>query len=135
MTGVQTCALPIYCTILVTDNLNGESEIPVTLVVDPSLGLPEVNTQSSPVSVYPNPFTNETNISFHLSASATVSLEIYNTKGEKVISLINHQEKTRGLHRVSWNGKDEKGVKLSEGLYFYRLDAGEKFTGRIVLTH
>ena len=124
-----------YCTILVTDNLNGESQIPVTLVVDPSLGLPEVNTQSCPVSVYPNPFTNETNISFHLSASATVSLEIYNTKGEKVISLIHHQEKARGLHRVSWNGKDEKGVKLSEGLYFYRLDAGEEYSGRIVLTH
>jgi flagellar hook assembly protein FlgD len=51
------------------------------------------------------------------------------------LPVINHQEKARGLHRVSWNGKDEKGVKLSEGLYFYRLDAGEEYSGRIVLTH
>jgi flagellar hook assembly protein FlgD len=84
--------------------------------------------------VYPNPFTHETNISFYLEESSTVSLVIFNTNGEKVASLINHQEKARGLHRIIWDGRDEKGDKLAKGLYIYRLNTGTEFSGRIVLT-
>jgi flagellar hook assembly protein FlgD len=30
-----------------------------------------------------------------------------------------------GKHNVSWDGKNDKGVKVTSGVYFYYFDAGE----------
>jgi len=72
---------------------------------------------------YPNPFNPETIIQFSLVKSSNVTLGVYNIKGQLVRSLVSgfYYE---GLHSVIWNGKDDKGVGVSSGIYFYRLSAG-----------
>jgi flagellar hook assembly protein FlgD len=54
-----------------------------------------------------------------------VALEIYNTKGQKVKSLVNiHQ--SPGQHSVIWNGADENNQPVSSGVYFFTMTAGSK---------
>ena len=67
---------------------------------------------------YPNPFNPSTNISFSLSSTVHVTLNIYNVLGEKVATLIN-ENLFAGEHNVSWNA-----LNLSSGVYIYRLKAG-----------
>jgi len=75
-------------------------------------------------NAYPNPFNPETEISFSLPERAEVSLVIYNILGEKVKTLVNG-EMSAGTHTVSWKGNDEAGNKVSSGIYFYRMQAGD----------
>jgi immune inhibitor A len=69
---------------------------------------------------YPNPFNPQTEIEYHLSRSGSVTLEIFNALGEKVCTLVNQQQE-RGFHQMSWNGTDDQGEPVSNGIYFYRL--------------
>jgi len=50
-------------------------------------------------------------------------LDIYNIKGDKVISLVNSVFSS-GTHNIFWDGKDGKGNILPSGVYLYRLKSG-----------
>jgi len=69
---------------------------------------------------YPNPFNPETNIEFSLMEASRIKLEIFNILGQQVITLVD-DNLTAGTHIYTWNGKDNKGQKVSSGIYFYRL--------------
>lgn len=75
-------------------------------------------------SNYPNPFNPETTISYDLKEPAEVRLNIYNLKGQLVKTLVN-SEQTAGKHNVVFSARDNRGNKLSSGIYFYRLRAGD----------
>ena len=40
------------------------------------------------------------------------------------MSLVN-EYKTPGEYRINWNGKNEKGIPVAGGLYFYSIRSGE----------
>ena len=71
---------------------------------------------------YPNPFNPSTSIEFSLPVAADVELNIFNILGQQVASLINEQQ-TAGNHSIIWNADDSKGIKLSSGIYLYKLKA------------
>jgi len=73
---------------------------------------------------YPNPFNPETTIQFSIAKSGIVTLDIFNIKGQLVCSLVNGYY-SEGTHNVLWNGKDENGMGVSSGIYFYRLYTGD----------
>ena len=78
---------------------------------------------------YPNPFNPETWIPFKLAQKASVSISICDTKGQ-LIRIIALGEQNAGIHVTKdrtayWNGRDSLGEKVSSGLYFYTLQAGE----------
>jgi flagellar hook capping protein FlgD len=73
---------------------------------------------------YPNPFNPETVISYQLSEQADVQLLIYNIKGQLVRELIDNQVDAGG-YKVRWNGKDQYGLPVTSGVYFYKLQAGK----------
>ena len=70
---------------------------------------------------YPNPFNPTTTISYDLKNDSKVKLEIFNIKGQKVITL-EDEEKTVGHHNIVWNGKNSEENSVSSGIYFYKLD-------------
>jgi len=123
------------CSIIVTDNTGSFSEIPVSLTIDAGIGIGEEGSLSevNPVSVCPNPFTHETAISFRLSERSTVSLEIFNINGEKVKTLALNSICDKGIHAFTWDGTDDNQNELSGGIYFYRLNTGKEYAGRIVV--
>ena len=69
---------------------------------------------------YPNPFNPETSIKFSLLHASNLRVDIYNPKGQKVKTLIDGKYKS-GEYSVIWNGKDDSGLNVSSGIYFYRL--------------
>jgi len=75
----------------------------------------------------PNPFNPETTINFNiLDNSGRTKIIIYNTKGQKVKTLVN-EVLPAGAHSVLWDGKDNKGASVSSGIYFYSMyQKGEK---------
>lgn len=73
---------------------------------------------------YPNPFNPTTTIGFTLPHAGEVTLAIYNTEGQLVRHLIAGYY-NRGHHRVMWDAKDDRGVRVASGVYLYTLQAGE----------
>jgi flagellar hook assembly protein FlgD len=35
-----------------------------------------------------------------------------------------------GIHAVVWDGRDDQGTRVANGVYLYRLSAGDTVTGR-----
>ncbi len=70
---------------------------------------------------YPNPFNPTTQIQFNLEKREKVHLEIINILGQKVRSLLNGEEFSEGPYHFVWDGKDDGGVPVSSGTYFYQL--------------
>ncbi len=72
---------------------------------------------------YPNPFNPVTRIRFGLARNEQVRLEVFNTLGQKVRTLVN-REMTAGRYTLEWDGRNDWGRPLSSGVYIYRLTAG-----------
>jgi photosystem II stability/assembly factor-like uncharacterized protein len=68
---------------------------------------------------FPNPFNSTTVISWHLPDDDYVKLNIYNSLGEEVFSIID-EYLPAGAHSISFTSNSE----LPSGLYLYRLQAG-----------
>ncbi len=66
----------------------------------------------------PNPVINSTRIAFNLTEIAKIDLTIYNLKGQIVKKLYSGNT---SKHTVMWDGKDEQGTELNNGVYLYRL--------------
>ncbi len=72
---------------------------------------------------HPNPFNPQTEIAYSLPEGTKVKLEVYNLLGQKVKVLVDEYQNA-GIKKVVWDGRNERGEKVSSGIYFYRLDAG-----------
>lgn len=78
---------------------------------------------------YPNPFNPSTNINFTLAKSGTVSLRVYNTIGQLIMTVVNNKEMLTGSYDYS---VDLSG--FSSGVYFYTLQQDNNFiTKKMVL--
>ncbi len=68
---------------------------------------------------YPNPFNPTTTINYSIRKAGLVKIELYNTLGQKVRTLVN-EAKPAGTYRL-----EVRANELTSGLYFYRLTAGD----------
>ncbi len=78
---------------------------------------------------YPNPFNPSTVISWQLSrklSGSFVTLKVYDILGNEVATLVN-EEQQAGKHSVTFDATNNNLLttnKLSSGIYYYRLTAG-----------
>lgn len=75
--------------------------------------LPEV---FSLLQNYPNPFNPLTTIEFNLLEPSYVTLKVYTTLGQELVTLIDHTLLEEGDQLVDFDGSD-----VASGVYFYRL--------------
>jgi lysophospholipase L1-like esterase len=73
---------------------------------------------------YPNPFNPQTRIRFQLPKAATIRISIYNVLGQEVRRLIDRQMEP-GYHEVQWDGRNETGMQVGSGVFYYRIEAAE----------
>lgn len=71
----------------------------------------------------PNPFKGTTEIQYGLPAECAVNLTVYDLAGREVRALVAEQQPS-GYHLVQWDGRNNAGLAVPGGLYFYRLNAG-----------
>jgi hypothetical protein len=69
---------------------------------------------------YPNPFNPTTTIQFNLNKASNVKVDIFNVEGKLINQIVNNYKKA-GTHKISWDGTNSKGEKVSSGTYFYRI--------------
>ncbi|HPM04365.1 MAG TPA: T9SS type A sorting domain-containing protein, partial [Candidatus Cloacimonas sp.] len=82
---------------------------------------------------YPNPFNPSTTLSYSLAKDAQAKVEIYNLKGQRIVTLFSGVQKS-GNHSLIWNGRDESGRSVASGIYFSRLSvAGKTYERRMLL--
>lgn len=77
------------------------------------------------MSVYPNPCRQDGTISFELAKAAPTQIEVYNLKGQKVRTLLN-SHCSSGKHDLQWDARDERGKRLSSGIYLLKLTTGRE---------
>ncbi len=81
----------------------------------------------------PNPFQVTTAIDFALPTAGFVRLEIYNSAGQLVKTLLK-EPLPAAYHSIRWDGANDAGQPVATGVYFYRLQADSfSQTRRIVL--
>lgn len=78
---------------------------------------------------YPNPFNPETIIKFAVPEYSFVTIKIYDMLGKEVKTLVSDNRQA-GYFDVKWNGKDNKGIKVSSGTYIYRITANSEKSGK-----
>jgi hypothetical protein len=73
---------------------------------------------------YPNPFNPITHIRYSLPSHADVRLIIYDITG-RIIKEYNYRSQKSGMHEIVWDGTNLLEQKVSSGIYFYQLHAGD----------
>jgi hypothetical protein len=82
---------------------------------------------------YPNPFNPETWIVYQLPEKSHITLEVFNSLGQRV-AVLEDGLKDTGTHKIKWNVLNTSGQRLPSGIYICRLKAGGKcFDMKMVL--
>jgi len=101
----------------------GQMTLSDMVILDPSSAIenrPNARVQEYCLAQnYPNPFNSTTQIVYNVPRLAEVNLSVYNTRGEKVATLVN-EVKTAGEYKI-----DFSSTHLSSGIYFYKLTTGD----------
>ncbi len=74
---------------------------------------------------YPNPFNPETSIKFLLAEEQQVQLYIFDASGRLVRTLLEGSF-PKGERKISWNGRDDRGIAVANGVYLYKLIVGQQ---------
>jgi len=105
----------------------GNQTLPVSVSV--LVNIPTSNITSpdefSLMQNWPNPFNSTTRINFNLKTDQIINLEVIDSMGRQVASLIDNKQTEAGQHTISF----EQG-NFSAGVYFYRLQAGSQIAVR-----
>jgi len=85
------------------------------------------------ISNFPNPFSAETTISFHLNENTNIEITIYDIFGKTIAKLIPDRHFESGKNSVTWDSKDDHERVVPPGIYFYQVRAGEIIlTGKMI---
>ena len=83
--------------------------------------------------VFPNPFAGRTTISFRLAHQDDITVSIFDMNG-RLVRTLTDRHYPAGDHSIIWDGTDDNGRSLPQGLYFCSIDSGnEIITKKLVL--
>ncbi len=72
----------------------------------------------------PNPMSRFTQIEYILPETGLVDVSIYDVTGRSIKTLFHGVQKA-GYHKVIWDRRKNDGNRVSNGIYFYKLQAGD----------
>jgi hypothetical protein len=118
----------VYVTGYSQDSVTGYDYCTIKYVQKTSDVKDETSSKEKPAEFglsqnYPNPFNQATKIEFTLAKSGFVTLQIYDTLGRKVRTLVS-EHLSSGYKSMFWDGKNDTGKEVASGIYFYQIKAG-----------
>jgi hypothetical protein len=100
---------------------NGRTQISTQAAYNPVILLGPTDSQTMNIkygmSVYPNPYRDQVNISYTIEKTSTVNLAVYDLKGSLVKVLVNNTEEA-GEKNYKFSAKE---MGLSAGAYLVKL--------------
>ena len=116
------------------DNMGnrGSAELEFQVVESGTLALKDVLN-------YPNPFEDETYLTFELTSDAVATIKIYAVSGKLVRKLCEGCAVPRGNNQFRWDGRDAEGHAVANGVYLYFIEVSDSqgkkdsFIGRAAL--
>jgi len=73
----------------------------------------------------PNPARGKVMVEYSVPEDGEVILRVYDVAGRRVKDLVSGRVKA-GIHRLEWDRRDVRGNLLPSGVYFLRLEAGDR---------
>ncbi len=101
------------------DNLNNPTRVEISFRIAEEGGLVLENVVN-----YPNPFAGETNFTFQtqgISPNAEVRIKIYTVSGRMIRMLEDLMRPQPGFNHYYWDGRDDDGELLANGVYLYKI--------------
>ncbi len=108
---------PHSATVVAFDNLGnrGSGELEFEIVESGMLSLRDVIN-------YPNPFEDETYITFELIGDGEATIKIFTVSGKLIRELCEGCVVTRGNNQFRWDGRDAEGHAVANGVYLYKIE-------------
>jgi len=122
------------------DQRDGNMEIYYRHFIHPQNGVGDIDSDEPPetpgypltLGATPNPFSNTTRIDLSLPGTLETSIRIFDVTG-RCVRVLAEDRLADGNHPFLWDGTDERGRRLSPGVYFVRAHAGKQRANRKVL--
>jgi len=112
----------------------GDDDNPTTAIAGGNIVIHKDEDKSSPkdfrlLSSFPNPANPDIWIPYQLANDACVTIKIYDVSG-KLVRTLDLGYKPAGFYTdkdksAYWDGRNEIGEKVSSGIYFYTIQAGD----------
>ncbi|MCD4793415.1 MAG: carboxypeptidase regulatory-like domain-containing protein [Bacteroidales bacterium] len=110
--------------------INQDVDINITLSESVSI---DVILSLSNIKITPNPFTNNAQIEFSIDSKSNVFAAVYSYTGELVNVLLNN-ELEKGNHKLIWDGTNNSGGRLANGIYFCKIISNNNTqSGKVIL--
>lgn len=82
-------------------------------------------------NIFPNPFTDQTNIEYHLPNASIINISVFDLTGRKVAQLEENTLKEQGKHSLTFDGS-----QLTKGIYHIHIQSEQyQTTQKVVVTH
>ncbi len=72
---------------------------------------------------YPNPFNPTTKFKFSLPKESDVTIAVYDILG-RIVKVLAKEKLQAGKYEVDWDGTNDANLRVSSGVYFYKIVAG-----------
>jgi hypothetical protein len=72
----------------------------------------------------PNPCISGADIRYETARQGLVRITVYNALGQRVRVLVD-EVRQPGVHSARWDGCNNTGERVTSGVYFYKMEAGE----------
>jgi hypothetical protein len=92
----------------------------------------EISDMLEPGMPHPNPFTFAVNIPFIINISGDVRFTVYSYSGQKIKEIV-YPDVTAGSYRIIWDGCNDNGTPVRQGIYIYALTfKGNTWSSKII---
>lgn len=99
---------------------------------NPSPDIQETETIGQ-IITSPNPFTSTVLIQYSLPVAEHVCISVFDMSG-RLVRILTNEDQLADQHSVLWDGTDQNGTTLSEGMYIYQISSNSiTASGKLIL--
>lgn len=115
-----------YDTLSILANTTYKYDIIIAINDDFLTGISGHSLAENNINIFPNPFTNQTTISFSLERTSRVDLEILDSKFNKLAVLLSDKKLKKGDYNFAWSRFENNQKEISSGIYFCKITISDK---------